>query len=593
MTDNAPTARRYAPMTFDARGQPLFHWRLTPTALCDPVILLVPPAAILPVIFIPGIMGSNLKSAPDSGEAGEPVWRLDAGLAGKPLGLFMRWSDEQAGTRQTILHPKRVAVDPDGAVPARGAGSVIEPPGESAAQRKDAVIARYRERGWGEVSESSYHAFLLWLEDTLNSAYLPHQWPAFQLKSMHLDMPDNGSPHPILKPGLDVPLAGLGERLLRELPHLKTDELSARAAYRMPVHAFGYNWLEDNEEAAKKLAVRIDEIRRQYGGNCQQVILVTHSMGGLVARRCAQLPGMADVIAGVMHGVMPTNGAPVAYRRCKVGMQQESATAGAVIGRTGKEVTAVFAQAPGALQLLPTKRYALGWLRLRDQHYAPAMPAQPEADPYAEIYLRRDRWWALLREEWLAPEGGVPLFWEQYARNIGLAKLFHEKIDGDYHPNTYVYYGADDKQPSFETITWQMQPGRGYPENPLGVPPDAFVVSNMQMSDVRDEGSSPLYVGGGRAERAAALRGHGPTQFMEVSHWELHCSMQDGSGDGTVPVSSGKAPAMQARGGQVRAQVSATGFDHEGAFGVTQTRHFTLYSLVKIAAQAKRPLCAA
>jgi hypothetical protein len=274
-------------------------------------------------------------------------------------------------------------------------------------------------------------------------------------------------------------------------------------------------------------------------------------------------------------------------------MQQESAMAGAVIGRTGKEVTAVFAQAPGALQLLPTKRYALGWLRLRDQHYAPAMPARPEADPYAEIYLRRDRWWALLREEWLAPKGGVPFFWEQYARNIGLAKQFHQKVDGAYHPNTYVYYGADDKQPSFETITWQMHPGRGYPEHPLGVPPDAFVVSTMQMADVRDEGSSPVYVGGRRVERAAALRGGWPTQFMEVSHWELHCSMQDGSGDGTVPVSSGKAPAMQAREGQVRAQVGVTGFDHEGAFGVVQTRHFTLYSLIKIAAQAKRPLCAA
>lgn len=44
---------------------------------------------------------------------------------------------------------------------------------------------------------------------------------------------------------------------------------------------------------------------------------------------------------------------------------------------------------------------------------------------------------------------------------------------------------------------------------------------------------------------------------------------------------------------QVRVQVSATGFDHEGAFKVMQTRHFTLYSLIKIAAQAKRPSCVA
>ncbi|KNE27774.1 hypothetical protein AFM18_10840 [Achromobacter spanius] len=580
-------------MSYDARGHPVFHWTLTPTALCDPVILLIPPEAILPVVFIPGIMGSNLKSVPEAGQESEPAWRLDAGLAGKPIALFKRWNGAPPGIRQAVLHPDRVTVDDGGAVPERSAGTVIVPTVESAAQRKQALIDRYRERGWGEVSESSYHPFLLWLEDSLNSSYRPHEWPEFQLKSMHLDMPDDASLQPRLKPGLEVPLAGLGEHLLHQLPHLKTDDLSARAAYRMPVHAFGYNWLADNDAAAIKLAGRIEEIRHQYGSQCRQVILVTHSMGGLVARRCAQLPGMSDAIAGVMHGVMPTNGAPVAYRRCKVGMQQESEMAAAVIGVTGQDVTAVFAQSPGALQLLPTKNYSLGWLRLRDLDHAPAMPALPEADPYQEIYLRRDRWWALLREEWLKPKDGVPIEWVHYARNIKKAKQFHERIGAAYHPYTYVYYGADAKQPSFETITWQMRPGRGDLNRPLGVPPEAFVVSTMQMEQVRDQGSSPLYVGGSRVVEHLPARAGRLALSMEVSHWELHCEMQDGIGDGTVPVSSGQAPAAQAREGQVRVQVCATGFDHEGAFKVMQTRHFTLYSLIKIAAQAKRPSCVA
>lgn len=593
MTDTAAPAQRFAPMSYNARGQPVFQWTLTPAEQCDPVILRIPPDAILPVVFVPGIMGSNLKSVPDDGQEAEPVWRLDAGLAGKPVDLFRRWNGVPAGTRQAVLHPDRVTVDDAGAVPERRVGSVIVPSVDSATQSKQALIDRYRERGWGEVGESSYHPFLIWLEDSLNSSYRPHEWPEFQLKSMHLDVPDDPSLQPRLKPGLEVPLAGLGEHLLRQLPHLKTDDLSARAAYRMPVHAFGYNWLADNNVAANKLAERIDEIRRQYGSECQQVILVTHSMGGLVARRCAQLPGMSEAIAGVVHGVMPTHGAPVAYRRCKVGMQQESAMAAAVIGVTGQDVTAVFAQSPGALQLLPTKNYSPGWLRLRDPDHAPAMPARPEADPYQEIYLRRDRWWALLREEWLKPKDGAPAEWKDYAENIELAKLFHERIDAAYHPNTYVYYGADAKQPSFETITWQMRAGRGDLNRPLGVPPDAFVVSTMQMAQVRDQGSSPLYVGGSRVVEHVPVRAGRLAVSMEVSHWELHCEMQDGIGDGTVPVSSGQAPAAQAREGQVRVQVSATGFDHEGAFKVMQTRHFTLYSLIKIAAQAKRPSCVA
>ncbi|MNJ65763.1 hypothetical protein D3C77_618000 [compost metagenome] len=76
MTDTAPTAPRFAPMSYDARGHPVFHWTLTPTALCDPVILLIPPEAILPVVFIPGIMGSNLKSVPEVDQESEPVCQV-------------------------------------------------------------------------------------------------------------------------------------------------------------------------------------------------------------------------------------------------------------------------------------------------------------------------------------------------------------------------------------------------------------------------------------------------------------------------------------------------------------------------------------
>jgi len=36
-----------------------------------------------------------------------------------------------------------------------------------------ALTKRYQERGWGEVSETSYHAFLLWLEETLNNEFVP------------------------------------------------------------------------------------------------------------------------------------------------------------------------------------------------------------------------------------------------------------------------------------------------------------------------------------------------------------------------------------------------------------------------------------
>jgi pimeloyl-ACP methyl ester carboxylesterase len=300
-------------------------------------------------------------------------------------------------------------------------------------------------------------------------------------------------------------MPGLGTNLASQLPSILSDELVARAGYRMPVHACGYNWLDSNEQAALRLADRIDELIHQYGRNCQQVILVTHSMGGLVARRCAQLPGMGAKIAGVVHGVMPATGAPVAYRRCKVGMSDEDPIAGAVIGPTGQEVTAVFAQAPGALQLLPTQNYAPGWLRLIDHQGVSAMPRQPVKDPYEEIYLRRDRWWGLLHEEWLTPKDGDAITWETFAVNIKKAKAFHHDISGSYHPQTYVYYGNDDKHRSFESITWQMQRSSRL-NGPHASRPDAFTVSSLQMHEVRDDGRSPVYVGG-QAEAVPPLRG--------------------------------------------------------------------------------------
>ena len=64
---------------------------------------------------------------------------------------------------------------------------------------------------------------------------------------------------------------------------------------------------------------------------------------------------------------------------------------------------------------------------------------------------------------------------------------------------------------------------------------------------------------------------------VQTSYWELHCRMQDGAGDGTVPVSSGRAPIRQVRQGSVRQQVQSPGFDHEASYANPLTQQFTLY----------------
>ena len=397
-------------------------------------------------------------------------------------------------------------------------------------------------------------------------------------------MPEPGS-RPKLFPG--IRMGTKGQPFSAEMPFdaVITDDLLKRGKFWMPVHAVGYNWLASNQQAAKlTLRPAIERIIRDHNKghfSCEQVILVTHSMGGLVARACAQLPGMADKIAGIVHGVMPATGAAVAYRRCKVGMRDEDFGASLVIGKTGQEVTAVFAQAPGALQLLPSKDYRPGWLRVLQG--PSGVQAWPKSDPYEEIYKVRDKWWGLVKEEWLEPKDGQPIKWDDFKRNVVLAQDFHDQLSGKYHPMTYVFYGADAKQPSFEHVNWRMKPGRAPDSNR---PPDIGQVLDMSPQQVRMDGTTPEYVGGQHEVQTYDSPDGLITVEYESSYWELHCEMHDGVGDGTVPDSSGRSPKERG-GANVKQQFRLNGFAHEPAFKNGTAQRATVYAITKIAGAAK------
>jgi hypothetical protein len=99
-----------------------------------------------------------------------------------------------------------------------------------------------------------------------------------------------------------------------------------------------------------------------------------------------------------------------------------------VSGNHGDEVTAVLANAPGGLQLLPSEAYGNGWLRVR--HNGRDLEAWPKnGDPYNEIYKIQGKWYALFRENWINPSGhssdrGGGTF-ETDVRLSRRAKIFH------------------------------------------------------------------------------------------------------------------------------------------------------------------------
>lgn len=564
MSSAPPTLPRSQSAKPDEKGRPTYGWALTGSSITD-VVKLIMKLEVLPVIFVPGIMGSNLRSKRDKTK----VWRLDASL-GQPLGLAWAMSKASAGVRQTRMHPSRTEVDPDGAIP-NGLRTVSD---------KD-----IRARGWGQVGQTSYSAFLQWLEDTLNPReHNPAMWGQYWQEQQSISAARRPGEQPKLFPGM--PMGTQGQPFHAEMPfhHLMSDDLIKRSKFWMPVHAVGYNWLASNQEAAestlKPAIERIINENNRGAFTCRQVILVTHSMGGLVARACAKIPGMEEKIAGVVHGVMPATGAAVAYRRCKIGMKDEDFGAAIVIGKTGKEVTAVFSQAPGALQLLPSNEYRAGWLGVQQ---GAASHSWPRHDPYEEIYKVRDKWWGLVNELWLKPTGGTPIEWNEFENNVNLAQSFHAHLSGKYHAATYVFYGADKKQMSFERVNWQLKKGLAPDAKPA---PSLQQVTNMSGRVVRLEGSSPEYVGGEHHVDWIPTPGGSFVSEYDTSYWELHCEMQDGVGDGTVPAGSGRSPREKG-GASIKQQFKLTGFAHEPAYKNDTARLATVYAITKIAGSAK------
>ena len=549
-----------------ANGRLQTEWQLTDTKLIDAVTLSVPPTHAIPIIFVPGIMGSNLCNL-----ANNPVWLLNS-IKGAPVGLAITWAKKKAGERQTILHPERTKVYVGGAVPKQQSAHGY-------------TEAHYRARGWGEVSEASYHKFLLWLDEKMNMERNPANWADFSNSSLSSASDLAEKVNKKLPAGLVMQMRGLPGVAESGYPvdPITSDDLIKRSKSSFPIYAFGYNWLASNQDAAKSLKARIEKviIENNIGPiKCTQVILITHSMGGLVARACSEMSRMAEKILGIVHGVMPATGAAVAYRRCKVGMRDEDFKAGLVIGSNGQEVTAVFAQSPGALQLLPSEGYGSHWLEVTDPSRK-TLTSLPVADPYKEIYLEREKWWGLIREEWLRPPGGTPISWDIFAMNIGFAKEFHRSLAGKYHRKTFVFYGGGSTKESFLNIRWKISHGT--------LPDDSAARStltkilNMSHRDLRTDGSNNLYVGGGQTIRTIS-RGDAPiTVPEEASLWEIRCDGHDGPGDGTVPVRSGEEPRY--RGGtNIVQQFALSGVQHEPAYrDYPAAQQVAYYAITKLA----------
>lgn len=524
------TANNRVLLGYDKFGHPLYKVIATPKERDQWLKLYKMPDRIIPVLFLPGVMGSNLMT-----RDGKSIWKVDG------IWSMKSWLIRGACERQKLLDPTKTIVDPSGDID-------VESPEEYL------LFKSRRERGWGEVGAMSYGNFLSWLQEALNDNQV-------MLKNK---TSKNGS-LTLRETLMDKALgAEIGES------NLTPEEVALSYQYLFPVHAVGYNWLQSNIDSAKALARRIDKIINDYkasGRKCEKVILVTHSMGGLVARYYSELLkgdyGKKNIL-GIVHGVMPDRGAPMTYKRMKAG---EAGMAGLVIGSNGAEMTPVLAQSPGPLQLLPGKGYGMGWL-----HIEGLERPMPQSNPYTEIYLQRSAWWGLCEERFINPKNKdmdkeqLEKDWESYLDIINnKVQIFIEGLSGYYHEHTYSFYG--NKYPSYAELHWK-EIGRKYTQENyqsqiserglIFYPPEKF---NQSVRYATLETASEGYVFG-----------------------KYKLSPPNEDGDGTVPI---RASIINFSG--LKAQLGV-GVDHEGAYKSDDTmdaRWFTLRSIIRIAQQVK------
>jgi pimeloyl-ACP methyl ester carboxylesterase len=339
--------------------------------------------SVTPVIFVPGVMGSRLVAK------GAINWDPDAPTSIANLAI------SSLSTKQ-----KTLSVDVAGDVQviktlSSSARADIERNlalVEIAAALKTTAANLYAKRGWGGVAWGFYGKILMDLETSLNTS----------------------------KQGITL-LGG-------------------------PVYAFGYDFRQSNIASGLRLQTFIADVLSQHP-RAEQVIVVTHSMGGLVARAAmATNPAIISSIRTVIHGAQPSMGAVVAYRRFFTGAvtsfdggDTASFVLERVIGSTPDEYRELQVGLPGPLELLPSHLYARNDVRMRPWL---VMQPQPDLSTVPGMYMVPLSPPGLLKRPTDPLDVSTLLFNGRLAARLAAAGAFHVLLADGGHPNTHVLFST-------------------------------------------------------------------------------------------------------------------------------------------------------
>lgn len=633
-----------------------------------------PPHRVVPIIFLPGIMGSNLRMSKERQKKldrkDNRAWRPDDlspfdVLSGTGYGGLMR--NARAHERQLNFDPSETEVDyyhytenadmfdpggdetiasdarhrniPDSFAEIPPMLTNAKPPPPEASMRekmktRERAAQKARWRGWSEVLYGGAYGDLLrntegYMNNILTTVagqtqYLQPRWHGSDIsaKDNPID-PRDTARHSRLYPQRtsaslqELLRQGAAEFGANDGAPVTEAELRKIAHCWYPVHAMGYNWLKSNGDNAKEIAKRIRAVMALYtkrGLTCDKVILVTHSMGGLLARALIhpKYGNLKEQVLGIYHNVMPTHGAAAAYKRIRCGFEGGWPLAN-VLGKDGKDVTCVLANSPGGLELLPNQHYGKPWLKVVDQNNKLLMQwpspqfenfeqrfirdqarlhpdlvsdliqrKTAEATPERDIYTQPESaWWRLFNPLWVNPANLNPEsedWMTDVMERTRKAAVFYRDIAQTFHPVTYASYCASSTQLSYGDVVWKVQPDSQIDSRYLDVG-TAAITAQVTKVEPADDGPPQTW-------RLVSEDGAGRLVVQtRVRRLTLKLQAPDAPGDGTVPAarSAEKVVGFKFAHGTGNNQASYT---HQDSYANPQVLASALYAIVKIAGTA-------
>lgn len=564
----------------------------------------LPPRKVIPVIFLPGVMGSNLRLSKGRQKAldrpDNRSWRPDdmvgtkgASTALSGTGLGGWYKNATPAQRQLMLDQNETEVDyylyteskdrfdPEGketlaaderhqnvpdnleAIPPLiGARRITgwRPGRQSTGKKRESPAQVARWRGWSEVLfGGAYGQMLRATESHLNN------------------MVAGNAANPMWKPffgdpttfGAVEPGAPLTEHDLKKI---------AECWY--PVHAMGYNYLKSNGVSAREVAERIRGLVKGYqkrGFKCDEVIIITHSMGGLLARAIIHpkygnlLSDPSVKVLGIYHNVMPTMGAAASYKRMRFGFLEGTGmvaeTTARILGIDGKHATAILANAPAALELFPGSAYGKAWLKVVDGSGREiwSLPGNGE-NALESIYLQpAEKWWRLINPSWVNPGNLQPKFGgglKSVLERVKQAAAFIEDIKTTFHPtNCYGSFCSSSERPSYGEIIFKIAEREVWSADNITLPP---VKSWKLLSD----------------DAQGTLKVQAGTRVLTLS-----LQPPNAPGDETVPASRS---ARQIAGKLfIHGVAKSKSYEHQNSYADWDVIASLLYSIVQFAKTAK------